>query len=61
MEVVAGLGLGVVVRVRLRGSFFLGLSNLDLKALEFLVECALVREQRRELPVAFLEAFRKRA
>ena len=49
------------MRVRLCGSRFLGLGHLDPQALEFLVERALVREQRRELLVAFLQAFRKRA
>ena len=57
-EVVAGLGFGVVVRVRLRGSFFLGFGYLGPQALEFLVERAVVREQRRKFLVAFPEAFR---
>ena len=59
--VVAGLGLGIVVRVRLRGSLFLGLGHLTPQALEFLVERALVRQQRRELLVALPESFLKRA
>ena len=60
-EVVASLRFGVVVGVWLRGGCLLGLGHLGPQALEFLVERALVREQRRELLVALPEAFRKRA
>ena len=60
-EVVASLRFGVVVGVRLRGGCLLGLGHLGPQALEFLIERALVREQRRELLVALPEAFRKRA
>ena len=60
-EVVAGLGLGVVVRVGLCVSLLLGLGHLGPQALEFLVERALVREQRRKLLVALPEPFLERA
>ena len=60
-EVVASLRFGVVVGVWLRGCCLLGLGHLGPQALEFLVERALVREQRRELLVAFPQTFRKRA
>ena len=49
------------MRVRLCGSRFLGLGHLGPQALEFLVERALVCEQRRELLVAFPEPFLERA
>ena len=47
--------------VRLRGGCLLGLGHFGPQALEFLIERALVREQRRELLVALPETFRKRA
>ena len=60
-EVVASLRFGVVVGIWLRGGCLLGLGNLGPQPLEFFVERALVREQRRELLVALLEPFLERA
>ena len=60
-EVVASLRFGVVVGVWLRGGCLLGLGHLGPQALEFLVERALVREQRRELLVALPEPFLERS
>ena len=54
-EVVAGLGLGVVVRVRLRGARLLRLGHLGAQALQLLVQRGLVRQQRRELFVALAQ------
>ena len=58
-EVVTRLCFGVVVGVWMRCRSQLGLGHLGTEALEFIVQRALVREQRRKLLIAFAEVFSK--
>lgn len=55
-EVVTGLGLGVIVRVRLCRCDLLDRSDFSAQALQFVVECRLVSQQRGEFLVALAQS-----